>query len=80
MTISVHTKKGDRVRHLRTEECGVITHIQESYNPRTRESNYLVTVQGDDGRVWFANDCALGLLGRMDAEGRTLGTGCRIPE
>jgi len=50
---------GDRVRHEHTGETGLVTRVEGTYSPIHQEWAYLVWVDGDDGREWIANGCAL---------------------
>lgn len=55
---------GDRVRHTRTGECGVVTDLLESYPDTMRKTHYLATVRLDDGRIVSANGSDLEVVNR----------------
>lgn len=47
--------KGDRVRHTRTGECGILIDKYETQSPITRKVRILATVRLDDGRIISAS-------------------------
>lgn len=61
--------KGDRVRQIANGDRGRIVSIFETYNPITGEAHFLATMQGDDGRVWYASGCQLEIVGEVTIDG-----------
>jgi len=47
--------KGDRVRHTRTDEHGVLIDQLETQSPTTLKVRFLATVRLDDGRIISAS-------------------------
>ena len=47
--------KGDRVRHMRTDERGILVDLLETWSPITRMVRGLATVALDDGRIISAS-------------------------
>ncbi len=56
--------KGDRVRHTRTDERGILVDLLETWSPITRQGSGLATVRLDDGRIVSASGSDLEVMNR----------------
>lgn len=47
--------RGQRVKHKRTGDTGTIQEFNQTYDPINRKTYYMLLIDGDDSREWFAN-------------------------